>query len=118
MLTIDPMAVDQNVLLTRTFFLTGASRSFQRIALKTYAGGITAALAASQKGEAEPIAAPISSIPVHQIKATSRRMPTTRETPILTMLFLLKPKSILLKPIIRLLKNIKSIRLTAFLSIG
>ena len=86
--------MDQNVLLTRTDFLTGASRSFQRIALRMYAGGMTAALAASHSGEAEPMAAPISSIPVHQIKATNRRMPTTSDTPILILFFLLEPKSI------------------------
>ena len=90
MLTMEPTAVDQNVLLTRTVFLTGASKSFHLIALRTYAGRMTAAAAASHNGEAEPMAAPISSIPVHQIKATSRRMPTTRQTPILIMLFLLE----------------------------
>jgi len=97
MLTIDPMEVDQKVLLRRTVFLTGDSRSFQRIALRKYAGGITAALAASQSGEAEPIAAPILSIPVHQIKAISRRMPNARETPILILFFLLEPTNIRLE---------------------
>jgi len=100
-LTIEPMAVDQNVLLTRTVFLTGASRSFHLIALRKYAGRMTAALAASHSGEAEPMAAPILSIPVHQIKATSRRMPTARDRPILIMFFLLDPISIHLKSWIR-----------------
>jgi len=67
------------------------------MALRMYAGRMTAAAAASHSGEAEPMAAPISSIPVHQIKATSRRMPTMRETPILIVFFLLEPKSIHLK---------------------
>ena len=93
-LTIEPMAVDQNVFLMRTVFLTGVSRSFHRIALRKYAGGMTAAVATSQSGEAEPMAAPISSIPVHQIKATSKRMPTTKDTPILIMFFLLEVNSI------------------------
>jgi hypothetical protein len=51
------------------------------------------AAAASHRGEAEPMAAPILSIPVHQIKMTSRRMPTASDAPILIM-FLLEPKSI------------------------
>ena len=86
--------MDQNVLLMRTVFLTGASKSFHRIALRMYAGKTTAALTASHSGEAEPIAAPISSIPVHQVKATSIMMPTTREAPILIMFFLLEAKSL------------------------
>ncbi len=52
------------------------------------------ALAASHNGEADPIAAPISSIPVHQIKATSRRIPKTRDMTIRTMVFLLESKSL------------------------
>jgi hypothetical protein len=67
-LTMEPTLVDQNVVLTRTFFLTGRSRSFQRIALMIYVGRIIKAAAASHNGEAEPIAAPILSIPVHHIK--------------------------------------------------
>ena len=92
MLTMEPMAVDQNVLLTRTFFLTGESKSFQRIARRMYTGRMTTAAAASHRGDAEPMAAPILSIPVHQIRATSRRMPMAREAPILIVFFLLDPK--------------------------
>jgi len=58
---------------------------------------MTTAAAASHSGEAEPMAAPILSIPVHHIKATSRRMPTTREAPILILFCLLEPKSVHLK---------------------
>jgi len=62
-----------------------------------YTGRMIKAAAASHRGEADPIAAPILSIPVHQIKTTSRRMPTTRDAPILIVFFLLEPKSSHLK---------------------
>src|SRR3989304_8604008 len=96
-LTMKPTAVDQNVVLTRIFFLTDKSRSFQRTALKMYAGRMIKAAAASHRGEADPMAAPILSIPVHQIKTTSRRMPTARGAPILIVFFLLDSKGIHLK---------------------
>jgi len=88
--------------------LTGASKSFHRIALSTYAGKTTAALTASHNGEAEPMAAPISSIPVHHIKAVSSKTPTAREMPILIVFFLLEPRSIHLKSWIRCCELLKS----------
>jgi hypothetical protein len=108
-LTIEPTAVDQNVVLTRTVFLTGINNSFHRIALSKYAGNTSTALTTSQSGEAEPIAASIWSIPVHQIKATSRRTPTAREPPILIVFFLLDPKSIHLKSWIKTCEIIKEL---------
>ena len=110
MLTMEPMLVDQNVVLTRTSFLTGRSRSFQRIALRMYVGRMINAAAASHNGEAEPIAAPILSIPVHPIKTIRRMMPTARDALILIILFLLGPKSITLSlgyDDVRLLKGIQ-----------
>jgi len=59
-----------------------------------YAGRTTAAAAESHNGEAEPIAAPILSMPVHHIKTISKRMPMARDVPILTVFFLLEPTSI------------------------
>jgi hypothetical protein len=89
---MEPTAVDQKVVLTRTFFLTGVNRSFHRIALSKYVGKTRTALKTSHSGEAEPMVAPISSIPVHQINATSSRTPTTKEATILIVVFLLEPK--------------------------
>jgi len=102
---MEPMAVDQNVVLSRRFFLTGKRRSFQRIALRIYAGRTTAPAAASQTGEAEPIAAPILSIPVHHIKTTSRRTPMARDVPILIVFFLLEPKSIHLRSGLKIMEK-------------